>query len=274
MDNPTPHSEFELQTLDLGLRDADELETEKEPSQSQSLSESVAECTSVQAAAQEKKRCSHATPEELTSQSPERDEHFIQETKNSLLDTHSAYPLSGCDDGIAPTEAVDTLSTFHPPVDCVSTIESKLDSDEVGAFSETGNLNEARGDVSSTSPAAPAALALLQHLEQLTEQLALVVLGLQRYCLSLVEESSDLPNSPETAEPQAIAEPEVTAEPQVKANELEVDQFEAGDRVYWINCPTHCERLAPFAIMWIDGEYAKLELFSKLVPLSELLKPD
>jgi hypothetical protein len=26
--------------------------------------------------------------------------------------------------------------------------------------------------------------------------------------------------------------------------------------------------------MWIEGEYAKLDLFPKLVPLKELLRPD
>jgi hypothetical protein len=40
--------------------------------------------------------------------------------------------------------------------------------------------------------------------------------------------------------------------------------------VYWVECPAHCESLAPFEIMTIDGDYAKLDLFAKLVPLTEL----
>jgi hypothetical protein len=52
--------------------------------------------------------------------------------------------------------------------------------------------------------------------------------------------------------------------------ELNATQFKVGDRVYWVECPAHCESLAPFEIMTIDGDYAKLDLFAKLVPLTEL----
>jgi hypothetical protein len=47
-------------------------------------------------------------------------------------------------------------------------------------------------------------------------------------------------------------------------------QFKVGDRVYWSECPAHCEHFSPFEIMSIDGDYAKLDLFAKLVPLVEL----
>jgi len=46
--------------------------------------------------------------------------------------------------------------------------------------------------------------------------------------------------------------------------------FKVGDRVYWSECPAHCEEFAPFEIMSIDGDSAKLDLFSKPVPLGEL----
>jgi hypothetical protein len=45
-----------------------------------------------------------------------------------------------------------------------------------------------------------------------------------------------------------------------------------GDRVIWDECPAHCASLAPFEVMAIEGDFAKLDLFSKLVPLSELTK--
>ena len=98
--------------------------------------------------------------------------------------------------------------------------------------------------------------------------LALVAIAIQGYCLSLVSRSGDLPN------PHVAAEPPAAAEPQATETDDKVDRFKEGERVYWTNCPVCCEDLAPFAIMWIECEYAKLELFSNLVPLSELLRPD
>jgi len=47
-------------------------------------------------------------------------------------------------------------------------------------------------------------------------------------------------------------------------------QFRVGDRVFWENCPCGCEELAPFEITAIDGDYAKLDLINKPVPLAEL----
>jgi hypothetical protein len=58
---------------------------------------------------------------------------------------------------------------------------------------------------------------------------------------------------------------------QIKTWEIELNQvLKVGDRVIWENCPAHCSNLAPFEIMSIDGDYAKLDLFEKLVPLAEL----
>jgi hypothetical protein len=305
VDNPTPPKTvdnsthmFDLiePTTDCGVRDANKLGTEKESSQS--LSESIAEF-----------RFTQATPEKSTTQSSEADEHFIPQTKNSLETTDSAYPLSGCDDGIAQTEAVDTQSTFSPPVDTqstlenpvdsVSTVQTKMSSNEVGAGKEAGEFEEGREDV-STSPATPdvpTVSALLQQLKQITEQLTVVVLGVQIYCSSFVQESNNLPNPPEVVDSQATAV-SPTSECDEKVNLVKLDDcpqavrnkvqdttfkesdrakhtaFKAGDRAHWVNCPTSCEELSPFAIMWIEGEYAKLDLFPKLVPLKELLRPD
>jgi hypothetical protein len=47
-------------------------------------------------------------------------------------------------------------------------------------------------------------------------------------------------------------------------------QFRVGDRVFWENCPCGCEELAPFEITAIHGDYAKLDLINKPVPLAEL----
>ena len=47
-------------------------------------------------------------------------------------------------------------------------------------------------------------------------------------------------------------------------------QFRVGDRVFWDNCPSCCEELAPFEIMAIDGDCAKLDLIKKPVSLTEL----
>jgi hypothetical protein len=44
------------------------------------------------------------------------------------------------------------------------------------------------------------------------------------------------------------------------------------DRANWKNCPAHAEKFAPFEITAIEGDYAKLDLFPNLVPLSELTR--
>jgi len=107
---------------------------------------------------------------------------LLSKSQSLITNPHSTYPLSGCDDDIAPAEAVDTLSTFSPPVDSVSTIPDVLDLGEVevdlttpaveldlGEVSTSSTpvgaglvvpvreeLQEARRDLSSTSPATPA----------------------------------------------------------------------------------------------------------------------
>jgi hypothetical protein len=68
--------------------------------------------------------------------------------------------------------------------------------------------------------------------------------------------SSTKPNAPLEAE---VAQPKETAE-----------ALKVGDRVHWNNCPTYCEQFAPFEITSIDGDYAKLDLINKPVPLAQL----
>jgi hypothetical protein len=50
------------------------------------------------------------------------------------------------------------------------------------------------------------------------------------------------------------------------------EEFRVGAYVHWTECPAHCENFSPFEIMAIEGQYAKLDLFAHLVPLSELRK--
>ena len=96
--------------------------------------------------------------------------------------------------------------------------------------------------------------------------------GIQGHRSFQVEWSLPSPNLPKAAESTA------TVESQVLQTGAEVDRIQAdskrsfsvGDRVNWSNCPAHCEKFAPFEITSLDGDYAKLDLFSKPVPLAEL----
>lgn len=98
--------------------------------------------------------------------------------------------------------------------------------------------------------------------------LALVANAIQSYCLSKVRRPCNLQESAVAAESKANAPSQATG------TGAKIDQFKAGDRAHWVNCPTYCEEFGPFEIMWIEGEYAKLDLFPISVPLSELLRPD
>jgi hypothetical protein len=73
-------------------------------------------------------------------------------------------------------------------------------------------------------------------------------------------ENSDRRNTP----PKGAASTFLNTEP------TSPTEFRVGDRVFWENCPSCCEELAPFEITAIDGDYAKLDLINKLVPLAEL----
>lgn len=48
--------------------------------------------------------------------------------------------------------------------------------------------------------------------------------------------------------------------------------LEVGDRVVWDNCPGHCSWMNPFTITATDGDMARLDFYSELVPLSELTR--
>jgi hypothetical protein len=52
---------------------------------------------------------------------------------------------------------------------------------------------------------------------------------------------------------------------------VEEETLKVGDRVFVVSWP-HTDTLAPYLIESIDGNYAKLELFEKPVPLADLRK--
>ena len=300
----------------------------------------------------------------ISTQSPVWDERLPQ-TPYSLGISQKAYPLSDCDDGVAPTEAVDTISTFSPPVESVSTLgdcaepDEKIKRDEAIQTTSNGesleNIQSGRvkevfpqnpckeltnsctdakpqvstdagvevgckvvisvtalpqnlGNFDSFIVAAPQELAGGQRRTEYARVLVTVeefsgspglkgtvetcgfaslltlvtVVGIEGHRTFLVEwpKEHSLLGFPEAALTPTAAEPPEAAltpaavEPPEAALGAEVARVKVGERVYWSNCPAHCEELAPFEIMWIDGEYAKLDLFPTLVPLSELLRPD
>jgi hypothetical protein len=476
VDTQTYLNELGLLTSDLGLKDTTQLVIEKKEVQTafcSLLENSSVPATSgsdrlQQCALRDRPISSSSSPHPLSNESidseksvqtclpqdgksavgssapPELEEYFIPQTQNSLEITHSTSPQSGCDDGVEPAETVETLSTFSPPVDSVSTIADSEQSDEkaevfgmkdelgisesdkkpfsplswatlryaLRAFGANANTQEnsvesletpqegivfnvsvenqpkapfdslprdaeievrctvvlnptARqanlGDSSEsrhalvtveefttppglkdfsdesvqpygheTSAAAPVTLAITpsgqreaiarsaapeaiaqgavpeaiategaKELESANlrtqrryacrasasvgfpgslSKIALPLLavvtavGIQGHRSFQVEWSLPSPNLPEAAESTA------TVESQVFQTGAEVDRtkvdskrsFSVGDRVNWSNCPAHCEKFAPFEITSLDGDYAKLDLFSKPVPLAEL----
>ncbi len=66
---------------------------------------------------------------------------------------------------------------------------------------------------------------------------------------------------------EAIAKSGETQLDKLKAN------FQVGDRVFVATKP-HTSAMGPYSIERIEGDSAKLDLFSKLVPLAELVTCD
>jgi hypothetical protein len=74
---------------------------------------------------------------------------LLSKSQSLITNPHSTYPLSGCDDDIAPEEAVDTLSTFSPSMDSVSTIPVVSDLGEVDVDLTTPAVELDLGEVST-----------------------------------------------------------------------------------------------------------------------------
>ena len=75
--------------------------------------------------------------------------------------------------------------------------------------------------------------------------------------------SADLTSvSAETQMPLDLSESRITS--------TVVTALKVGDKVWWDECPAHCQQFAPFEIMSLDGDYAKLDLINKPVLVAEL----
>ena len=358
VDTPTHLLELNTPTLVCGLKESENTQSSAEPDEdtqnpqspilNSKLDESIDRSLS-------------------KTQSPEGDDEHLQMTKNSLEITHSTSPQSSCDDGVSSEEAVDTHSTFTPPVESVSNAvdgempderiykdeatqvaffvfplnqrQEPRDCDSAGAgigtccntptgwkvalnttalqqnpatkqevhqvFVTVEELKRSP-EPSSCTDESVAVATVIESASEREDQgkstgtgtnaslLVLVISAIQGYCSSQVKGSSDLPSDPKSAESQAIVESQATktgeSVDQFKAGDcpkafLDVAQdttfkagvkrsYSVGDRVHWTNCPVCCGKFGPFEIMWIEGEYAKLDLFPDLVPLKELLRRD
>jgi len=155
VDNFTHLCNMELLNSDLGLRDKTKEPKATEPdeyalntqspiinSQSESLIDS----------------------ENSSTQSPAWDERFISQSSDSLEITHSTYPLSGCDDGVAGTEMVDTISTFYPPVEPLSTF---TDCEETDEKAEVLTMKDEKGTPESDKKLPPSYFTLHTSVESL-----------------------------------------------------------------------------------------------------------
>lgn len=171
---------------------------------------------------------------------------WVPQTENSLKNTSSTSPLSGCDHASAPVEVVDKVSTFSPPAATLSTFPNSEEPES--------QLPEEQATITTISQEFLAQLAVKG-----TKLLALLTpVMIQDDHLFEVELLAVVPTPPDVAEPAATE------------TDAEVDPVKVGSRVYWSNCPAHCEQFAPFEIISIDGNYAKLDLFKKPVLLTEL----
>ena len=92
--------------------------------------------------------------------------------------------------------------------------------------------------------------------------------------------ASPVENAPEAAEvhthdqtdktPQPLQQDTVETATQVE-EEMQLHTFKFGDRVFVNSCP-HTDKCGPYSVEKIDGEFARLEMFSKPVRLSDLRK--
>ncbi len=148
VDNPTPEGNWELGTEDWELGDVNSNVAGKScptPIPNPQSFSSIDDEKSVGAGSPISSLLRQDT-EKTAPTSPAGDECLVPQTLESLRDSASAYPLSGCNDGVASSDAVDTISTFHPPVDSVSTTEDceepdrEIPRDEVGAGSPVSSL--------------------------------------------------------------------------------------------------------------------------------------
>jgi hypothetical protein len=223
-----------------------------------------------------------------SSQSP------IPNLPDALEISRSTSPLSSCDDAIASSQAVNTISTVSSAVASVSTFQDCSEPDgtipsnvfpqnqrqePMDFTAPTGVKVGWKVVISTSAPpqnlsvsdsvsvAAPDSVSVSDSSSGVSEQagrspaLPLQAADSEASALRSADRESSV--SFDTSQCHQTE----TRQNQPKA---EGDSLEVGDRVNWENCPAHCERFAPFEIMSLDGDYAKLDLFEKPVRLAEL----
>ena len=140
-------------------------------------------------------------------------------------------------------------------------------------MSETGKENEiSKNELPPSNHVQDVQNPLTMRLEASSEDVQTSSEDVQN-CIKLLQNNATETIDIEQTEAPGVAEAEevLTEEWEAELDELKAS-FKVGDRVYWSKCPAHCEQLAPFEITGIDGDYAKLDLFEKLVLLVELKK--
>jgi len=129
----------------------------------------------------------------------------------------------------------------------------------MGSIRKVNSINASHSEAETTEESAIDSVDQLVDQGNLTEEA--ICEAQQRFAIA-----------PSPTESNASLEAEV-AQPKETAEALKVGvkrSYSVGDRVHWTNCPTYCEQFAPFEITSIDGDYAKLDLINKPVPLAEL----
>jgi predicted transcriptional regulator len=216
---------------------------------------------------------------------------------DQLQDTHTPFPLilsvqisetidiSGLeltdnstdnltDSQLTPQNDVSAVSGSNQELESVS---AKLtDPDSRGCVCPPSVQLSEPADIQEIAQAEPAADAIAPDVEPVSADeetlvdLAAEILG---FCDSR-EQLEDIRQMPEFTPAllnQASKRLSAQKHAQIKTW-LEQLTLQVGDRVNWLNCPAHCSNLAPFEIMAIDSDCAKLDLFEKPIPLVELKK--
>jgi hypothetical protein len=175
--------------------------------------------------------------------------------------SYSNSPLWGCNDVIAPPQAVDTLSTFSPSGEMEESLAESVGQGELSpppdptdsAANEKSLTQVELQDASET----PTPESVASH--------------------SSTGETKELrQTTPSLKEEDALPDPwyeemAVRAEGgEEKSEGGQTQRLAVGDWAIWENCPGHCDRFSPFEIVAIEGDCAKLDLFRTPVPLAQL----
>jgi len=176
---------------------------------------------------------------------------------------------------ISATTKENLLTNCCPPVNTVNTNESGSSSDFVDFVDQndpkTGEtfvtqLNNQNVDQIS--------IEVVNTVNNSSETPTEAGVDLDQQLVNNGQHGQQTDNADPVIAPDAISETEAWTEATEPPTEALLQTFKAGDRVNWIECPAHCEDFAPFEIMAIDGDYAKLDLFQNPVALAELEKCD